>query len=111
MTHQIRLKSPSKVRVSLGSVGINVRTKSGFIPEAPMAQKFEELTDVNVTNVNDKYIIMYDAVTQKYTAVNPDEVLVAAATSETIQPGLPNEFIDTLDIDLDNKIDVDAGSF
>lgn len=107
MSYQIRLKSPSKVRVSLGTSAITVKTKF----TEPMAQKFEELTDVNVTNVNDKYIIMYNAATQKYTAVNPDEVLVAAATSETIQPGLPNEFIDTLDVDLDNKIDVDAGSF
>ena len=53
---------------------------------------------------------MYDAATQKYTAVNPDEVLSATVT-EPISPGIPEDFIDELDVDLDNRIDVDAGTF
>jgi len=46
--------------------------------------------------------------------VNPDEVLNAAAGTETIQPGLvgyATTFLNRMDIDLDNKIDVDAGTF
>jgi hypothetical protein len=53
---------------------------------------------------------MYDATTQKYVTVNPDVVLSSAVT-DPISPGLPQDFIDTLDVDLDNKIDLDAGGF
>jgi hypothetical protein len=97
MTYQVRVKSKSK---------INATVASGVI----MARTLDELLDVDVSNVNDKYVIMYNAVTQKYTAVNPDEVF-SAATSEPIQPGLPNDFMDMLDTDLDNRIDFDGGSF
>ena len=76
-----------------------------------MARTLEELLDVDLTDVKDKYVIMYDANTGKYTAVNPDDVLSASSTTETTQPGLPTNFIDTLDTDLDDKIDLDAGTF
>lgn len=107
MSYNVRLGSSTSTRVKLAPNVVYVRTKLGEL----MAKKFDELIDVDVTNVSDKYIIMYDAVTEKYTAVNPDEVLVASSTSELNQPGLPVEFINTLDIDLDNKIDLDAGEF
>jgi hypothetical protein len=54
---------------------------------------------------------MYNATTQKYEFVNPDKVLSSSATTETIQPGLPADFKNVLDVDLDNRIDLDAGSF
>jgi hypothetical protein len=75
-----------------------------------VSRKLEELLDVDVSNVEDKYVIMYDKNLDKYVAVNPDEVLTAA-TTEPIQPGLPNSFIDKLDVDLDNRIDLDGGTF
>ena len=86
---------------------IKATVASGVI----MARTLEELLDVDVSGVSDKYVIMYDATTQKYTAVNPDEVLSASSTTETTQPGLPNDFVDTLDTDLDDRIDLDAGTF
>jgi hypothetical protein len=43
--------------------------------------------------------------------VNPDTILSASSNTETTQPGLPSDFINTLDVDLDNKIDLDAGNF
>jgi len=97
MTYQVRVKSKQKVKATVAS---------GVI----MARTLEELLDVDVSGVNDKYVIMYDAATQKYTAVNPDEVLSATVT-EPISPGIPEDFIDELDVDLDNRIDVDAGTF
>lgn len=78
--------------------------------EIDMSRNLRDLIDVDVSGVNDKYIIMYDATTQKYVAVNPDEVL-SAATTEPIQPGLPADFQNQLDIDLDDRIDLDAGTF
>jgi hypothetical protein len=76
-----------------------------------VAEFLSDLVDVDVSGVGDKFVIMYDATTQKYTAVNPDNVLSASSNTETTQPGLPNDFINTLDTDLDDKIDLDAGTF
>jgi hypothetical protein len=96
-----------QVRVSTNKPKIKATVASGVI----MARTLNELLDVDVTGVGDKFVIMYNATTSKYTAVNPDEVLSAASNTETTQPGLPQNFIDTLDVDLDDKIDLDAGGF
>lgn len=95
-----------RVKVSTKNSKIKATVASGVI----MARTLNELLDVNVTNVRDKYVIMYDASTQKYTAVNPDDILSATVT-ETTSPGLPSNFKDQLDTDLDNKIDLDGGTF
>jgi hypothetical protein len=86
---------------------IKVTVLSGVV----MARQLNELIDVDVSGVNDKYVIMYDSATQKYTAVNPDTILSAASNTETIQPGLPNNFIDTLSEELVTSDDLDAGGF
>ena len=75
-----------------------------------MPQNLDELSDVEISGSNDKYVLMYDASSGKWKDKNPDDVLSAAAT-EPIQPGLPEDFIDQLDIDLDNRISIDAGNF
>lgn len=78
------------------------------------ATRFTDLIDFDDSNTNDKYVLVYDASIQKYKMVNPDEVLNYAAGTETIQPGLvgyATTFLDRVDIDLDDRIDLDAGSF
>jgi len=95
------------VRVVTNKPKIKTTVASGVI----MARTLNELSDVDVSGVSDKYVIMYDASTQKYTAVNPDDVLSASSSLELTQPGLPTDFVDTLDVDLDDKIDLDAGTF
>jgi hypothetical protein len=96
-----------QVRVAGRGTNIKTTVASGVI----MARNLSELLDVDIVGKGDKYVLMYDNVTKKWTAVNPDEVLSAASTTETTQPGLPNNFINELDVDLDDKIDLDAGSF
>lgn len=93
----VRVASKSKIKTTVAS---------GVI----MARTLDELLDVDVSGVHDKYLIMYNASTQKYTAVNPDEVL-SAATTEPLSPGLPADFMNQMDVDLDNRIDLDAGTF
>ena len=73
-----------------------------------MAGTLADLEDFNPTGVQDKYLVMYDATTQKYITVDPDQVLSAATTTGG---GLPQNFINQLDSDLDDKIDLDAGTF
>lgn len=75
-----------------------------------MPVNLDELLDVEISGNNDKYVLMYDAATGKWRDVNPDNVL-SAATTEPISPGLPANFENQLDVDLDNKIDLDAGTF
>jgi len=81
-----------------------------------LAQSLEDLGNVDssaldkVGNTTNHYVMVYDATLKKYKFVNPDVVLAAAATEPT-SPGLPQSFIDKLDVDLDNLIDVDGGGF
>jgi hypothetical protein len=75
------------------------------------AINFGDLIDFNDADKNDQYVIMYDAATQTYKLVNPDKVLSSASSTENIQPGLPADFENVLDVDLDNRIDLDAGIF
>lgn len=96
-----------KVTVSSG-YNYNVKLKTAI---EIMPQNLNDLTDVEISGNNNKYVLMYDATTGKWKDVNPDEVLIASSSTETTQPGLPGDFINTLDVDLDNKIDLDAGEF
>lgn len=107
--YKITLGSTSPKIVKLTNQ--NIFTTSVTVGGIVVPSKFEDLIDFDNTELNDKYVIMYDSSTQKYKLVNPDEVLSASSTTEVIQPGLPNDFVDTLDVDLDDRIDLDAGSF
>ena len=74
-----------------------------------VAEFLSDLADVEVSNLpaSDKYVLTYDASLQKYTLVPADQVLQSAAEDNQ----LPQEFVDQLDVALDDKIDVDAGGF
>jgi hypothetical protein len=91
----------------------NINTYSVTAERAIVADRLSDLSDVTVADLpnKDQYVLVYDATLQKYKLVNPDAVLSSAAASELNQPGLPADFEDILDIDLDNRIDVDAGTF
>jgi hypothetical protein len=91
--------SISNITVSSGIATITINSEF---------QYFNQLLDVDVSGVNDKYVIMYDAALQKFIPVDPDDVLSASVTTNA---GISTVFIDALDVDLDNKIDLDAGSF
>lgn len=108
MTYKVSLSSNSTISVKIStSPKVKLSVISGGVQ---VPAKFSDLGDYNPTGLNDKYIIMYDSATQTYYPVNPDVVL-SAATTEPISPGLPSDFKNQLDVDLDNKIDLDAGTF
>lgn len=94
-------------------IEINLSSNLDVEVLSQVANRFSDLADVDTNGVSDKYVVMYDATTQTYKLVNPDQILNAAAT-EPVQPGLvgyASTFLSQLDTDLDNKIDVDAGTF
>jgi hypothetical protein len=109
MTYKVSVSSPYNFSVKALQPK-DYKTSLNFNIEI-MPQNLDELTDVEISGNNDKYVLMYDAASGKWKDVNPDAVLSAASNTETTQPGLPQNFIDTLDVDLDNKIDLDAGGF
>jgi hypothetical protein len=92
----VRLKSSNNFTVTQGKTTV-------------MAEFLSDLADVSVSNLptKDNYVLAYDATLQKYTLVPADQVLQSAVEDSQ----LPQEFINQLDTDLDDRIDLDAGSF
>ena len=83
-----------------------------YLKNASNPTKLGDLLDVELSGDLDKYVLMYDLSTQKWRNVNPDEVLISSTLDQTPgYVGIPTVFIDKLDEDLDNKIDLDAGTF
>ena len=108
MTYKVSVSSPYNYSIKTTKPIQYKASLSNFIE---MPQNLDDLIDVEISGNNDKYVLMYDASSGKWKDVNPDVVLSAASSTETSQPGLPSDFINTLDVDLDNKIDLDAGEF
>jgi hypothetical protein len=112
MTYKVTFSSGNNYSVK-SSQPTNYKANVSYGMEI-MPQNLDELFDVEISGNNDKYVLMYDAVTGKWRDVNPDEVLNAAASTETTQPGFvgyATAFLDRIDTDLDDKIDLDAGTF
>jgi hypothetical protein len=71
------------------------------------SQNLDGLGNINIDNLGDGYVLMYNQSQNQYIFVDPDEVL-----SQSVKDGvLPQDFINKLDVDLDDRIDVDAGEF
>lgn len=95
-SYSVKIQAPIKFKVQ-------VTGEAGSV-----AGSLTDLDDFDPTGVENNYVIMYNASLQKYVTVDPDVVLSSAVTTNQ---GLPQDFIDKLDVDLDNKIDLDAGTF
>ena len=66
------------------------------------------------SSAGDKFVLTYDASNNRFTFVNPDTVIdTAVGVGATFPPpvGLSTQTIDYLDTVLDDKIDLDAGTF
>lgn len=92
MTIRVKVKSqrPIKVKTQIS------------VPE-----NLTGIDNVNIDNIRDGYILMYNDENQRYEFVDPDKVLSKAVTDNF----LPPDFVEQLDTDLDNKINLDAGEF
>jgi len=112
MTYKVNYASPYNFSIKI-SQPVNYKTNFSTTLEV-MPTSLNQLTDVEISGNNDQYVLMYDASSGKWRDVNPDVVLNAAAQTETVQPGLvgfASAFLDRVDIDLDDRIDLDAGTF
>jgi hypothetical protein len=80
---------------------LNIKTRIS-VPES-----LSGVDNVDIDNIRDGYILMYNDELKRYGFVDPDVLL-----SKSVQDGvLPQDFINKLDIDLDDKIDFDGGGF
>ena len=119
MGYKVSLANSSSFTVKLGDAkSLKIQKGGTFTGGASgMATKLSELDDVDRQGIGNRFVLVYDAVTSAFKFVNPDEVVNAAAGSDTIAGGAPSpsgfsaETIDELDTALDNKIDLDAGDF
>jgi len=98
------------VLVEIASTGVGIGSVSNL----------RDLLDVNSSNLQagqaatNKFVLTYDASSDRFVFSNPDEVLDAAVGINTMSPpqvGLTSNTIDYLDDVLDNKIDLDAGEW
>jgi hypothetical protein len=102
MTHKVSTSNNNySIRQSKGQ-GFKVSVILGGSNVANLS----DLSDVDVTGIQDGNILTYNSSTGQFTAINPDSILSNAVTG-----GLPNEFVDKLGTDLDDKVDLDAGGF
>jgi hypothetical protein len=111
--YQVTMSYGNQIDVTLQSQ-TNTQVSTSYV----VAESLEDLGNVDTSaldktgNTTNNYVMVYDAVAKKYKFVNPDVVLnTAASATEPVQPGLPQPFIDALDVELDNLIDVDGGGF
>jgi hypothetical protein len=107
MTYKVTVSSGNNYNVKV-STEPNLKTTFGYTVDL-MPQKLDELLDVEIEEVGGKqnnYVLVYNSTTQTWQAVNPDVVLSAAAT-EPIQPGLPQDFV----VETEQSLDIDGGGF
>ncbi len=89
-----------QIKLSL-TPSIKVRTQIAT-PES-----LSGVDNVDISTIQDGYVLMYNDQLQRYAFVDPDEVLSKVAKDGT----LPQNFVQILDEDLDNRIDFDSGEF
>ena len=128
MTYKVSLQGSSNKSVRLASTGILGTSGGGssFTIQlsggsgsggGSVAKKLTDLNDISTSGAQNRWVLIYDAPTNTFKFVNPDEVVDAAVGANTVPGGAPaaaglsTDTIDYLDQALDDKIDLDAGTF
>lgn len=127
MTYKVSLQGSSNKSVRLASTGIlgtsgggsgfTIQLSGGGSGGASVAKKLTDLNDISTSGAQNRWVLIYDEPTDTFKFVNPDEVVDAAVGANTVPGGAPaatglsTDTIDYLDQVLDDKIDLDAGTF
>ena len=123
--YNVSLGNDEDFSVSLSSAGLSALESGSFTVAlqgsgtsggggSGEVDKLIQLNDVNVTNLSsgtDKFVLVYDAPSNSFKFINPDEVIDSAIGDNPAPEGLTSTAIDYLDDVLDDKIDLDGGSF
>jgi len=92
--------------------------KAVFSPEETVAN-LRDISDINstaiATGIGTHFVLTYDAVENNFKFVSPDVVVDSAVGNVSGPAGFStsviNNLVDTLDVQLDDKIDLDAGTW
>ena len=113
----VRLVSPGQSE----NFTVNLQGAGGSAGGGSDVDRLTQLTDVNTSNLTsadqNRFVLIYDAAPSSFKFVNPDEVVDAATGASTVPGGAPpsggisSEALQYLDDALDDRIDLDAGSF
>ena len=93
--------------------------KTVFSAEDEEVANLRDISDINSTmisaGVGTSFILTYDAVEDNFKFVSPDAIVDSAAGNVSGPAGFSdtviNNLVDTLDVELDDKIDLDAGTW
>tara|TARA_R100001079_G_scaffold39935_1_gene20192 strand:+ start:105 stop:524 length:420 start_codon:yes stop_codon:yes gene_type:complete len=93
--------------------------KSVFSAEDEEVANLRDISDINSTmisaGIGTSFILTYDAVEDNFKFVSPDAIIDSAVGNESGPAGFSaqviNNLVDTLDVQLDDKIDLDAGTW
>ena len=88
-------------------VGVSPKPKVKITTKIPVPESLSGIDNIDIENVKDGHILMYDDQSKRYKFVDPDVFFNKAAENNNV----PSNFIDQLDQDLDNRINFDAGQF
>ena len=91
------------------AINVRIKSKKGLKVKTRIAvpESLTKVDNVDIENIKDGYILMYNDALKRYGFVDPDVLLSKAAEDDT----LPQNFMDMMDRDLDDRIDIDGGSF
>ena len=93
--------------------------KTVFSAEGEEVANLRDISDINSTmisaGVGTSFILTYDAVEDNFKFVSPDAIVDSAVGNISGPAGFSttviNNLVDTLDVELDDKIDLDAGTW
>ena len=113
MTYKVTLGSSNAYTVKLaGGSDLKVLLQGGG---GGGVGDLANMQDLDTSGQADRWVLVYDAASNAYKFVDPDEVINAAANvtpvDGTSSVGLSTAAVNYLDQALDDKIDVDAGTF
>ena len=126
MAYKVSLQSGSNKTVRLSSTGIlgtsgggsfSIKLAGGGTGGGSVARNLKELGDISTDGAQNRWVLVYDEPSATFKFVNPDEVVDAAVGANTVPGGAPAstglsaDTIDYLDQALDDKIDLDGGTF
>lgn len=114
----VRLASTGILGTSGGNKSFTIQLSGGGgSGGGSVANKLTDLNDISTSGAQNRWVLIYDQPSNTFKFVNPDEVVDAAVGANTVPGGAPtsdglsSDTIDYLDTVLDDKIDLDAGTF
>ena len=94
-------------------------TRTVFSAEGEEVANLRDINDINSTaisaGIGTNFILTYDATEDNFKFISPDALVDSAVGSVSGPVGFSstviNNLVDTLDVQLDDKIDLDAGTW